>query len=131
MSLRSALVALLAAATILFAIGVIAEPSPAAEPTHEEATHEPDQLEGAESTPLVVLAVVVGLALAAGAATRLGRRRAFLLAVAAIALAWAALDARELAHQLDESRAGIAAIAAAVALLHLGAAAAAGTLARG
>ena len=79
-----------------------------------------------ESTPLIVLAVLAGLALSAAAATELGRRRAFLLAVVVIALAWGVLDVRELVHQLDESRGGIAAIALAVAVLHLLAAAVAG-----
>jgi hypothetical protein len=74
-----------------------------------------------ESTPLVVLAVLAGLALAVLAAGRVGRARAFLLAVAVIALAWAALDIREVVHQLDESRTGVAVIAVAVALLHLAA----------
>ena len=72
-----------------------------------------------ESTSLIVLAVLAGLVLSAAAATELGRSRAFLLAVVVIALAWAVLDVRELLHQLDESRGGIAAIALAVAVLHL------------
>ena len=42
-----------------------------------------------------------------------------LIAVALIAIAWAALDVREVVHQLDESRTGIAVIAIAVAVLHL------------
>jgi len=46
--------------------------------------------------------------------------------VVAIALAWGVLDVRELLHQLDGSRGGIAAIALAVAVLHLLAAAVAG-----
>ena len=44
-------------------------------------------------------------------------------AVALIMLAFAALDIRELSHQLHESRPGLAALAATVALLHLAAAA--------
>jgi hypothetical protein len=46
--------------------------------------------------------------------------------VALLALAWAALDVREVVHQLDESHAGVA-IAASV--LHLAAEAIAGVLA--
>jgi hypothetical protein len=57
-----------------------------------------------ESTPLVVLAVLAGLSLAALAASRIGLARGFLLTVVVIALAWAALDIREVVHQLDESR---------------------------
>jgi hypothetical protein len=83
-----------------------------------------------ESTPFLVLAVIAGLALAGLTATRLGQLPAFLLAVALIALAWAALDVREFLHQLDESREGIAIVAALVALLHLAAVAVAGRLAR-
>ena len=82
-----------------------------------------------ESTPLIVLAVIFGLALAALAASRLGRLPAVLLAVAVIALAWAALDVREVVHQLDESHTGIAAVAIVVAVLHLAAALLAGAMA--
>jgi hypothetical protein len=83
-----------------------------------------------ESTPLVVLAVVVGLGLAALAGTRLGQLPGFLGLVALVALVWAALDVREFLHQLDESRTGIAVVAIAVAFLHLAAAAVSGRLAR-
>jgi hypothetical protein len=82
-----------------------------------------------ESTPPVVLAVLAGLGLAVLAAGRIGRLRWFLLAVAVIALAWAALDIREVVHQIDESRTGIALVATAVAVLHLTAAAVSGRLA--
>ncbi len=80
----------------------------------------------AESTPLVVLTVLAGLALAALAASRIGLARGFLLAVVVIGLAWAALDIREAVHQLDESRTGVAVVAMAVAALHLAAAAISG-----
>jgi hypothetical protein len=82
-----------------------------------------------ESTPLVVVAVLAGLALAALAAGQIGLLRGFLLAVVVIALAWAALDIREVVHQLDESRTGVAVIAMAVAVLHLVVAAISGRLA--
>lgn len=82
-----------------------------------------------ESTPLVVLAVLAGLALAALAASRIGVRRRFLLAVVVIGLAWAALDIREVVHQLDESRTWVAVVAMAVAALHLTVAAISGRLA--
>ena len=97
---------------------------PAAEP--EERVFSVD----VESTPLILLAVLAGLALSAAAASDLGRRREFLLAVGLIALAWTALDLREVVHLIDESRDGIAAIAIAVAVLHLLAAAIAGRAAR-
>jgi hypothetical protein len=54
-----------------------------------------------ESTPLIALAVLAGLGLAAVTATRVGRLRGFLVTVAAIALVWALLDVREVVHQLD------------------------------
>jgi cytochrome b561 len=79
-----------------------------------------------ESTPLIVVAVLAGLALSAAAASDLRRRRAFLLVVVVIALAWDALDLRELLHQIDESREGLAAVAIVVAVLHLLAATVAG-----
>jgi hypothetical protein len=82
-----------------------------------------------ESTPLVVLAVLAGLALAALAASRFGLLRGFLLAVVVIGLAWAALDVREVVHQLDESRTGVAVVAIAVAALHVMVAAISGRLA--
>ncbi len=82
-----------------------------------------------ESTPLVVLAVLAGLALAALAASRIGLLRGFLFTVVVIALAWAALDIREVVHQLDESRTGIAVVAIAVAALHLTVAVISGRLA--
>jgi hypothetical protein len=83
-----------------------------------------------EPTPLIVLAVLAGLALAVVTATRLGRLRGFLLAVAGIALAWAVLDLREFFHQFDESHTGVALIAMSVTVLHLAAAAVSGRLAR-
>jgi hypothetical protein len=82
-----------------------------------------------ESTPLVILAVLAGLALAALAASRIGLARGFLLTVVLIGLAWAALDLREVVHQLDESRAGVAVVAMGVAALHLAVAAISGRLA--
>ena len=51
--------------------------------------------------------------------------------VAAAMLVFAALDVREVFHQVDESRTGLAVLAGVVAALHLGAATAIGLLARG
>jgi F0F1-type ATP synthase assembly protein I len=93
----------------------------AAAETHTEASETVLGV-NVESTPLIVLAVLVGLGLAALVASRFGRSPAVMIAVALIAIAWAALDVREVVHQLDESRTGIAAIAIAVAVLHLAAA---------
>jgi Flp pilus assembly protein TadB len=113
-----------------------------AEGLHEEgeapgskATHADEEDEALlgidlESTPLVVIAVIAGLGLAALAATGIGRLPGFLLIVAVIALAWAALDVREVLHQLDESRTGIAVVAMIVAALHLAVASISGRLAR-
>ena len=146
--LRWILVALLVASTALFAVGAIAERSTA--DTHTVRTHErSESIEAAhsetgetraesgetvigvdvESTPLVVLAVVAGLGLAGLTATRSGQRAGVLWAIALIALAWAALDVREVLHQADESRTGLALVAAAVAILHLATAAVAAALA--
>jgi hypothetical protein len=83
-----------------------------------------------ESTPLLVIAVAAGLSLTALATSRMGTSRAFLVVVALAALLWATLDIREIAHQIDESRSSIAAIAAVVAALHLAAAAVASFLAK-
>ncbi|HEX5622719.1 MAG TPA: hypothetical protein VFX51_30105 [Solirubrobacteraceae bacterium] len=142
--LRWTLVALLVASTALFAVGVSAERSAADDHAvevvseeheighHDEpATETRETLLGVdvESTPLVVVAAAAGLALAALAATRLGERAGVLTAIAIIALAWAALDVREVIHQADESRTGVALVAAAVAFLHLASAAVAGRLA--
>jgi Flp pilus assembly protein TadB len=101
-----------------------------AEPAGHSESGESDTVLGVdvESTQLVVLAVLAGLALAALVASRFGRLRGALLAVAAIALAWAVLDVREVVHQVDESNTGIAIVAALVTVLHVAAAATAARL---
>jgi hypothetical protein len=71
-----------------------------------------------ESVSLTVVAVVASLLLALLVWSGY-RPRATLLAVAAFGLVFAAGDARELAHQLDESHAGLAAIAGTLIALHL------------
>jgi hypothetical protein len=96
---------------------------------HAEAPREPSHPESGEellginpeSTGLTVAAVLTSLALAVGMAL-LRRSVLVLVAVLVVMLAFAALDVRELLHQLDESRGGLAALAAVVAALHLGAA---------
>ncbi len=139
--MRTALAVLLAAATALFAAGAIAERSQVQPSGESPAAHAQEQTEtsgesgGAgethteallgvdvESTPSIVLAVVVGLGVAALVASRFGRLRGVLIAAALLAIAWAALDVREVVHQLDESRSGIAVIAIAVAAMHVAAA---------
>jgi len=82
-----------------------------------------------EATGLVVIAVAVSLVLAALILTV----RSPLLAagVALVMLVFTVLDIRELAHQLNESHPGLAALAATVAVLHLAAGAAALLVTRG
>ena len=82
-----------------------------------------------ESTPLVVLAIVASLLLAAGCWFRPEWR--WLLVVTAFAMAaFAVLDLREVIHQLDESDTGLASVAGVVATLHVAAAVTAVILAR-
>ena len=74
-----------------------------------------------ESTPVVVLGVMGSLVLA-GAVLRWPRREVFAVA-ALLCVAFAVLDGRELAHQLDENSDDVATLAALTLVLHLGAAA--------
>jgi hypothetical protein len=80
-----------------------------------------------EAVPFIVLAGLASLALAAAGWARAGSR-AVLGVVAAAMLLFAALDVREVVHQIDESRTGLAVLAGVVAALHLAAAAVAGLL---
>jgi hypothetical protein len=152
MSPRGVLVALIVAATAAFVAGVSLERGE--EPGHRasveggEAGHvegETAESEAAESRsaepaeelrplgvdveawPFVAVAAVASLALAAAAFAR-PRAAALLVLVAAAMLAFAALDVREVVHQVDEDRAGLTVLAAAVAALHLAAAAVAGIM---
>jgi hypothetical protein len=142
MSLRGVLVALIVAATAAFVTGVAierndrsAEPAHhgAAEHTEGDASEPPDAASehdsaeelrplgvDVEAWPFVALAAAASLALAA-ALLRL-RAAAALVVVAVAMLAFAALDVRELVHQVGENRAGLAILATAVAALHLAAA---------
>jgi Flp pilus assembly protein TadB len=82
-----------------------------------------------EAAPFVALAALVSLLLALGAWLR--PRWLLLLAVVATAmLVFAALDVREVFHQVDESKTGLALLAGFVALLHFGAGAVAGAMGR-
>ena len=105
-----------------------AEGEPTAEGTGGES-HSDESVLGidAESTPLVILAVVASMA-AAAAVWLVGGRRSVLEVVALFCLAFATLDAVEFARKAGDE-AGIALLALAAAVLHAGAAAMAAVLA--
>jgi hypothetical protein len=151
---RSLLVLLVAAATAAFVVGTAIErntgdphaeaarqaaPHSEAVEGHEQRSHETTEPAGeselrplgvdVEAAPFVALAAAASLALALAAWLR-PSTAPLLLLVAAAFLAFAALDVRELAHQIDESSGGLAALAAAVALAHAAAAAVAVAMAR-
>lgn len=133
-------VLLLLLATALLGLGVVIEQSPsyteagtvasADSPSGADADEtnlESDDGEvilgavaNTESTPTVGAAVLLALTLAAAVWWRPNRVTVTLAAV--YCLAAGTLDARETAHQLVESEAGIATLAAGVMLLHLAAA---------
>lgn len=75
-----------------------------------------------ESGPLVALGIAISLALAL--AVVLTRSAAPLGIAVAFAVAFAAFDLAEVVHQVGESRGGLAALAALIAVLHVGAGAA-------
>ncbi len=81
-----------------------------------------------EAPALVAVAVLLSLGFAALILTV--RSRAIAVAIAATMLVFTALDIREVVHQVNESRTGLALLAAFVALLHLGAAIAAAWVSR-
>jgi hypothetical protein len=143
MALRTILVAAIATATVGFVIGTAIERNTGeshhyAETTGEHAEVVPEHETHAElkpfgldveSAPFVALAAVASLGLAAAAWLR--PRSIPLLALVAVAmLAFAVLDVREVFHQADEGRAGLAVLAVAIAALHLLAAATAGLMIR-
>jgi hypothetical protein len=70
-----------------------------------------------ESVGLEVAAIALSFGLAI--AVWLSRQRVVLVAVVVLGLVFAAGDARELAHQVSESRSGLAVIAAVLMGLHL------------
>ena len=82
-----------------------------------------------ETVAFIILAALVSLALAA--AVWLRPRSLLVLAIAALTMVlFAALDIREIFHQIDENRTGLAVLAGVVAVLHLAAAVAIALLAR-
>ena len=82
-----------------------------------------------EAAPFVALAAGASVLLALGAWVR-PRWLLLLVVIAAAMLVFAALDVREVIHQSDESRTGLAVLAGFVAVLHLGAAGVAGAMGR-
>ena len=70
-----------------------------------------------ESNGLVAVAVAVSLASAA--LTWLRNRRGLRLAALAFAVVFVVFDVADVAHQLNESRAGLATLAVAIALVHV------------
>jgi hypothetical protein len=70
-----------------------------------------------ESTGLVIAAVVAAVLLAA--AVWLSALPLLLLSVMAFGLVFAVFDVREVVHQVNESREGLVAIAAVLAVIHL------------
>ena len=69
-----------------------------------------------ESTPLVVFAVVVSLALAV--ATWRSNHRMLLLLTAAFAAVFAVSDIAEFAHQIDRSKPSLTVLAAVIGVVH-------------
>jgi hypothetical protein len=142
MSLRAAVVGLIVLATIGFVVGTTIErnstkshvevPAETHSETSSEGTHAESQPFGidVEAVPFIVLAAVASLGLAAAVWTR--PRSLLVLGVVAVAMVlFAALDVREVFHQVDDSRTGLAVLAGVVATLHLAAAAVTALLARG
>ena len=160
MNARVLLVALLVLSTVGFVVGVSVEKSyggeaqsgegaesaaqhadeaaggeeahtgPGSGETHEEPGADAKLLGvDLEATPFVALAAALALALAV--AVWLRPSCGVLLAVVAVAMVvFAVVDVREVFHQLDEDKGGLAVLAALVAALHLAAAAVALTMGR-
>ena len=97
--------------------------APTAGGESEHDTHAEPHILGVnpESTLLVVLATIGSLLLVA-AVLRSPRAAALLVLVVLAMLAFAALDVREVTHQLDEDHASVALLAGVIAFLHLAAA---------
>lgn len=106
------------------------EPESAAEGDTEDSdahAEESETLAGidTESTSLIVLGAVLSMAIAWLVLQR-PRRETYAVATL-FCLGFAALDGRELAHQIDENSASVAVFAVLALLLHLGASSVAGS----
>jgi hypothetical protein len=116
-----------------------AERGAESESTHAAERHEPGGQEAhgefqpfgidIEAVAFIVLAAVASLGMAAAVWTR-PRSRSVLGGVAVAMVLFAALDVREIFHQVDESRTGLAVLAVIVATLHVAAAGLIALLAR-
>ncbi len=134
-NLRLVLAAILALATVLFIVGSVAESSEAKETGQERVSERADEgAEGTEahveaeeeetflgldieSTRTRVAAVVISLAAIAAV---LAGGRGWLYAVAVLMLLFVVLDVAEAANKAEHSDAGLTALAALIACLHLG-----------
>ena len=105
-------------------------PAPTTEPAHVETTGSSETLLGInpESTALVIVAILASLALALG--VRFWGHRPVLFAALVFGVVFAALDVRELVHQVHESRTGLVILALVLAMLHAGVSVVAGAALR-
>jgi hypothetical protein len=142
--LRVALILFLLASAVIFAIGTSIERGRSSEARHEttvsssESTSESSgEGSGAESHPAPtessgetifginpdapwLVAVVVAITVLLAAAIWVRDERWLLFVVVLFGLAAAVFDVRELFHQVDEGRASLIALAAVLAVVHLG-----------
>jgi len=86
-------------------------------PGHSESSAETVLGLNLESNALVIVAVAVSLALAVLVWFR--NHRGLLLATVAFAVVFTVFDVAEVVHQINESRSGLALLAAAIAVVHL------------
>ena len=84
---------------------------------HSESSSETILGLNLESTTLVIIAAAMSVAFAALTWRR--DERALLFAAMVFAVVFATFDTAEVAHQIKESRAGLALLAATIALLHV------------
>ena len=94
-------------------------PTSSSQPAAEASGESSEKVFGinTESVPLVVAVVIVSLLLAGAA--MVWRSPLLLAAIIVVVIGAAVFDVREIAHQIDESRNGVATIAAVTAALHL------------
>src|ERR687885_2590965 len=100
--------------------GTVSGAPPRGERVREESS---ERLLGVDPESTGVLAIAIALSLALAAAVWRGAAARLLAVVALVMAAFAALDVREVVHQIDESRTGLTLLALLVAALHLAAAA--------